>query len=158
LTDAARAWLAEAVATKDLEKVQANMPVAGIRIGDARNHVRSARMLAGDDPALAIAACHDAIRKAVTAHMLAAGLRPRGGEGAHRIVLAYARHVLTNVVTPADLTEAEGIRRDRVLAEYGDYPSSQFNADHVNAAADVAERIVNAVASELARKAKNKRS
>ena len=109
-------------------------------------------------PALAIAACHDAIRKAVTAHMLAAGLRPRGGEGAHRIVLAYARHVLTNVVTPADLTEAEGIRRDRVLAEYGDYPSSQFNADHVNAAADVAERIVNAVASELARKAKNKRS
>ena len=65
--------------------------------------------------------------------------------------------MLATVVTAADLTEAEGIRHDRGLAEYGDYPSSQFNADHVNAAADVAERIVNTVASDLARKAKNKR-
>jgi hypothetical protein len=120
--------------------------------------VRSARALAVDDPALAIAACHDAIRKAVTAYMLATGLRPRAGEGAHRIVLVYARHVLGYVITEDDLTEAEGIRRDRGLAEYGDYPSSQFSADHVNAAADVAERIVNAVASELARLARNKRS
>ena len=36
-----------------------------------------------------MAACHDAIRKALTAHMAAAGYRPRGGEGAHRIVLRY---------------------------------------------------------------------
>lgn len=158
MTTPAQAWLAEALATKDLERVQANMPASGTRVGDARNHVRSARALAVDDPALAIAACHDAIRKAVTAYMLATGLRPRAGEGAHRIVLVYARHVLGYVITEDDLTEAEGIRRDRGLAEYGDYPSSQFSADHVNAAADVAERIVNAVASELARLARNKRS
>ena len=96
MTDPARAWLAEALATKDLEKVQANMPVAGIRIGDARNHVRSARTLAGDDPALAIAACHDAIRKAVTAHMIRR--RPpatrwrRGSSGRPRLCPSRARH------------------------------------------------------------------
>jgi len=48
------------------------------RIGDG---------VAQDDTTLAIAACHDAIRKALTAHMAANGLRPRGGEGAHRILL-----------------------------------------------------------------------
>lgn len=158
MTTPARTWLAGALATKDLERVQANMHAAGMRIGDARNHVRSARVLAADDPALAIAACHDAIRKAVTAYMLATGLRPRAGEGAHRIVLLYARHVLGNVVTEDDLTDAEGIRRDQGLTEYGDYPSTQFSADHVNASADVAERIVNAVASELSRLVSPKRS
>ena len=90
--------------------------------------------------------------------MLATGLRPRAGEGAHRIVLIYARHVLGNVVTEDDLTDAGGICRDRGLAEYGDYPSSQFSADHVDAAADVAERIVKAVASELVRLSRSKRS
>ena len=39
---------------------------------------------------LAVSACHDAIRKAITAHLVASGLRPRGGDGAHRIVLRYA--------------------------------------------------------------------
>jgi len=111
-----------------------------------------------DDPALAIAACHDAIRKTVTAYMVASGLRPRAGKGAHRIVLLYARHMLGNVVTEDDLTDAEGIRRDRTLAEYGDYPSTQFSAEHVNASADVAERIIKAVASELSRLATPKRS
>ena len=73
-------------------------------------------------------------------------------------MLLYARHALGNVVTEDDLTDAEGIRRDRGLAEYGDYPSTQFSADHMNASADVAERIVNAVASELSRLATPKRS
>ena len=43
-----------------------------------------------DDMTLAVSACHDAIRKAITAHLVASGLRPRGGDGAHRIVLRYA--------------------------------------------------------------------
>jgi hypothetical protein len=143
-------WLTEALATRDLDQVQPNMPAAGERITQARRHVRSARLLAEDDPTLATAACHDAIRKAVIAHMAAVGLRPRGGEGAHRIVLEYARHQLGNAITAADLIEAEDIRRDRALAEYGDFASRQLGADGVRAAADVAERIVNAVASTLA--------
>lgn len=96
-----------------------------------------------------MAACHDAIRKAITAHMAAAGLRPRGGEGAHRIVLDYARHQLAEVISTDDLAEAAAIRKDRPLAD-GDFAFRQLDADHVRAAADVADRIVSAVAVALA--------
>jgi hypothetical protein len=147
-------WLTEALATRDLDRVQSNMAAAGDRINDARRHVRSARLLASDDPTLAIAACHDAIRKALTAHMAAAGLRARSGEGAHRIVLQYARHCLADVITPEDLTEAEDIRRDRAIAEYGDFATRQIDADHIRTAADAAEQIVNAVATTLAAQSK----
>jgi hypothetical protein len=147
-------WLTEALATRDLERVQPNMGAAGDRVNDARRHVRSARLLASDDPTLAIAACHDAIRKALTARMAAAGLRPRSGEGAHRIVLHYARNCLADVITGEDLTEAEDIRRDRAIAEYGDFATRQLDADHIRTAAAAAERIVNAIASQLAMQAK----
>jgi DNA replicative helicase MCM subunit Mcm2 (Cdc46/Mcm family) len=82
--------------------------------------------------------------------MAAAGLRARSGEGAHRIVLQYAHHRLADVITPEDLTEAEDIRRDRAIAEYGDFATRQIDAKHIRAAADAAERIVNAIATTLA--------
>ena len=148
--DDRRRWLADAIATRDLDRLKPNMAAAGDRVNDARRHVRSARQLADDDPTLAMAACHDAIRKAITAHMAAAGLRPRGGEGAHRIVLDYARHQLADVISTDDLAEAAAIRKDRALAEYGDFAFRQLDADHVRAAADVADRIVSAVAVALA--------
>jgi hypothetical protein len=151
-------WITEALATRDLDRIQPNMAAAGDRINDARRHVRSARLLASEDPTLAIAACHDAIRKAFTAHMAAAGLRPRSGEGAHRIVLQYARHRLAEVITGADLTEAEDIRRDRAIAEYGDFATRQIDADHIRSAADAAERIVNAIATTLASQARRQPS
>lgn len=143
-------WLTDALATRDLDRIQPNMAAAGERVNDARRHVRSARLIAADDPTLAIAACHDAIRKAITAHMAAAGLRPRAGEGAHRVVLEYARQRLAAVITADDLTDADDIRRDRALAEYGDFANRQIDAVHVRAAADTAERIVNAIAANLA--------
>jgi hypothetical protein len=143
-------WLREALATRDLDRITANMAAAGDRVNDARRHVRSARALADDDTSLAMAACHDAIRKAVSAHMLANGLPPRGGEGAHRIVLEYARHELSAVITADDLVEANEIRQDRALVEYGEFPSRRIDGDHIRAAADVAQRIVNAIATALA--------
>lgn len=146
-------WLIEAIATRDLERLVPNMAAAGDRINDARRHVRSARALAADDPTLAISACHDAVRKSITAHMAAAGLRPRGGDGAHRITLAYARDQLSDVISQQDLDDADDIRRDRALAEYGDFASKQLDAEHVRWAADVAERITNNIASRLASRA-----
>lgn len=91
-----------------------------------------------------------AIRKSLTAHMAAAGLRPRSGEGAHRIVLDYARTQLSVVIASEDLDDADAIRRDRATAEYGDFAARQLNADHVRWAAEVADRIVSAVAAALA--------
>lgn len=128
------------------------MAAAGDRVNSARRHVASARGLAEDDPALAVAACHDAIRKAITGHMAAFGYRPRGGEGAHRIVLAYAASELATAIAVQDLDDADAIRRDRGLAEYGEFNSSGIDADHVRWAAAVAERIVNAVAKLLSRR------
>lgn len=91
------------MATRDVERVAANMAAAGDRINDAR-----------------------------------------------RIVLAYARHQLRDVIAASDLGEADDIRRDRALAEYGDFASRHLTPEHVRAAADAAERIVNAVANSLA--------
>lgn len=143
-------WLAEAIATGDLERVPANMGAAGERINDARRHVHSARRIAESDTTLAIAACHDAIRKALTGHMTARGLRVRRGEGAHRITLDYARRLLAGTISERDLAEANEIRMDRALAEYGDFATRKLNANHAREAADVAERVVNAIASALA--------
>ncbi|MYB08831.1 MAG: HEPN domain-containing protein [Acidimicrobiia bacterium] len=143
-------WLAEAVATRDIERVKANLGAAGERVNDARRHIRSARLLAEDDTTLAMAACHDAIRKSAAAHMAANGLRTRGGDGAHRIALGYLRHALAGKIANEDLVEADEIRQDRALAEYGDFASKRLDAAHVLAAADVAERIVNAIANALA--------
>jgi hypothetical protein len=150
-------WLTEALATRDIDRLAPNMAAAGDRVNDAHRHIQSARAIASDDPTLAIAACHDAIRKAVTAHMAAAGYRPKGGNGAHRVVLEYARHQLVDIIRVEDLKDADSIRRDRGLAEYGDFASSKIDADHVHWAAGVAERIVGAVAADLAAQPKRSR-
>lgn len=126
------------------------MGAAGERINDARRHVRSARLLAEDDSTLAIAACHDAIRKALTGHMAARGLRVRGTEGAHKRTLDYARSELAGLISEDDFDEADALRKDRALAEYGDFAARQLTAAHVLAAADVAARIVSAIADDLA--------
>ena len=49
MTAPADRWLAEAMATRDLDRVQPNMAAAGERVNDARRHLRSARLLADDD-------------------------------------------------------------------------------------------------------------
>jgi hypothetical protein len=150
-------WLAEALATRDVERLVPNMGAAGERVNDAHRHIRSARKLASEDTTLAVAACHDAIRKAITGHMAAAGYRPKGGDGAHRIVLDYARHQRIGVVNGQDLDDADAIRRDRGIAEYGDFASLKIDAAHVVWAADVAERFVTAVATDLASQQKRSR-
>lgn len=147
----AAAWLTEALATRDLDRVRTDMAAAGSRINDARATVKAARKVQADAPSFSIAGCHDAARKAITAHMVASGHRPKRGDGAHRIVIEYARHVLADVITDGDLDAIDGLRRDRGDAEYGDFAQRRFDAAHLEEAAALAERIVNAVANELAR-------
>ena len=144
-------WINEAIATGNIERIVKNMAAAGERINDARRHLKSARLLAKSDVTLAITACHDAIRKAITAHMTANGYRPRNGNGAHRIVLQYARSQLDAVITAADIDRADALRRDRATAEYGDFAASKLGASDVAEATLVGDRIVNAVASLLAK-------
>ena len=143
-------WLAKAIATRRIERVKANMGAAGERVNDARRHVASARRIAESDTTLAMSACHDAIRKAVVGHMSVNGLRVHTGEDTHRLTLDYARRELAGAISASDPVDANEIRQDRALAEYGDFASRKLNATHVRAAADVAERIVNAVARAIA--------
>ena len=150
-------WLNEAIVTGRIDRVTANMGAAGERINDARRHVASARSLADTDATLALSACHDAIRKAITGQMVASGCRPKSGDGAHRVVLEYCRHELSAVVSAEDVDAADSIRRDRATAEYGDFASRQISTKQVMWAAEVADRIVNAIATALASKPPRKR-
>lgn len=143
-------WLREAVVTRDLDRIRGDMAAAGTRINDARATVKAVRKVQADAPSFAIAGCHDAARKSITAHMVATGYRPKKGDGAHRIVIEYARHVLGHVITDDDLDALDGLRRDRGDAEYGDFAQQRFDQAHLDQAADLAERIVNAVAADLA--------
>ena len=150
MTDEAPRWLDEAVIGFRLDRVKADMPAAGTRINDARATLKAVRKISADSPTLAISGCHDAARKAVTAHMVANGYRPKSGEGAHRIVVDYARVVLSGVLTADDVDALDSLRRDRADAEYGDFAQRRFDADHLEAATVLAERVVNAVATALA--------
>lgn len=143
-------WLAEAVVTRDLDRIKADMSAARFRINDARGNVGGARQVKDTSPTLAIAACHDAARKAITAHMVANGYRPKKGDGAHRIVNDYATIVLADVLLEDDLVALDDLRTDRAEAEYSDFAQRRFTASHIEAAIELAERIVNAVADSLA--------
>lgn len=64
----ASAWLAEMIAERRMSQVRPNMARSGDLITQARTHIGSARKIASTDSTLALAACHDAIRKALDAH------------------------------------------------------------------------------------------
>lgn len=73
-----------------VEEVPANLPGAVGLVERARTHLRSAAALADDDVELAYDALHAANRKALTAVLLAQGLRPTR-EGGHTAVYDVVR-------------------------------------------------------------------
>ena len=152
--EAARRWLSEAVAARDLERLKPNIAAAGDRTNDAPRQVRSARALADDDRTLAVPACHDAIRKAIRAHMAALGHRPRSGEEAHRIVFDYARHQLAGVLPQTSSTTptpSAGTERSQSTATSRHRTSTPTMSAGPRTSR---KRSSNAVANDLARQAK----
>lgn len=145
------AWLVEAVATARLQRLRPSMAAAGEMINRARAHLHSAGLIADSDPTLAISACHDAARQAITAHMRAAGYRVAAEAGAHRLVIEYAEVALAGVIGNDDVIALDDLRRDRHTAEYGDFASRAITVDRAHDALTLATRVVNAIASELAR-------
>ncbi len=110
--DRSRQWLQQALAARRISRVQPNMARSGDLVNHARAHVRSAGALAEAAPTLALAACHDALRKSIDAHAGARGYRFENAPGAHRSALEYARQVLGGIAE-ADLYEAERLRTRR---------------------------------------------
>lgn len=145
--------MAEGLATGRLQRLRPSMAAAGEMINRARAHVRSADMIAGTDPTLAVSACHDAARQAISAHLRAAGYRVANEAGAHRLIVEYAEIVLAGVVSERDVLALDDLRRDRHTAEYGDFASRSITADTANEAVSLATRVVDAVATALANQA-----
>jgi hypothetical protein len=104
------AWLTQMLAEHRLSTVRPNMARSGDLINQARTHVASARTIASSDSTLALAACHDAIRKSLDAHAGAAGYRFENSPGAHRTAIEYGRQVLAHLIDPGDLDEANRLR------------------------------------------------
>lgn len=144
----ARNWLDDELAQHRISRVTPNPERAGALVNMARKHIASARSLAESDPTLAVAACHDAIRKSVDAHCGANGYRIENRQGAHIRAIEYARHVIG--VSESVALELDHVRTRRHAAEYGSLPEQAFRVDEIMHAASLAELVVNRVADLLA--------
>lgn len=63
---------------RELDQITANTELAERLLATARQHLASARLLAGSDPYLGYAALYDAIRKSLSALLQTQGLRLPG--------------------------------------------------------------------------------
>lgn len=99
------------------EQVRSDMNVAGNRMNDAIGTARAAAQIVETSHTAAVSLSHDATRKAITAHMAAQGLRPKKGEGAHRVVTDYAANGLSHLLSAADIEAIDELRRARGRAE-----------------------------------------
>lgn len=143
-------WMAEALATGRLQRLQPSMAAAGEMVNRARTHLRSAAAIAGTDPTLALSACHDAARQAIAAHMRASGYRAANQAGAHRFVVEYAEIVLAAVIAADDAEALDVLRRDRHTAEYGDFASRVITEQRARDALALGTRVVDVIAGDLA--------
>lgn len=127
----------ELIGARRLERVPADADTARRRLTSARRHLQSAAVLARDDPDAAYALVYDAARKAVAAHMQAAGLRARNAQGAHEATARYAVAVLRG----PSAAELDRMRRFRNRIEYGttSFETRQVEHDLRHAEAIVAE-------------------
>lgn len=69
------------LARAELTRVVADVGLAERLIASAQRHLTSAEQLSDEDPELAYAAIHDAVRKAMAAMLQAQGLRPKTAGG-----------------------------------------------------------------------------
>lgn len=145
-------WLSEALATRRLQHLRPSMAAAGDLVNVARKHLRSAALISEDDPTLSVAACHDAARQAITAHLRASGYRVAGEAGAHRLVVEYAKMALAGIIDTDDVMALDELRRDRHTAEYGDFASRVITPRRASDAIKLATRVVDAVTDILARR------
>lgn len=110
--------VADLVRAGRLEVVPADRASALVRLARADQHLATAAALIGQDNEVAYGSLYDAARKAVTAHMLANGLRPPAKPGAHEAVGIYAVSRLTDAT--GSIGQFQRLRRRRNRSEYDD--------------------------------------
>jgi hypothetical protein len=127
-----------------IEDVVPDPEGARVIIGECDRHLASAERIADTDPTGAFQLLYDAARKAIAAHMRAAGIRVTDRSGAHATTGQYG---LAAILGAADsLREFDRMRRRRNRTEYGVAPVQPAD---VTAALAHAQAIVEAVRAEI---------
>lgn len=101
-----------------LERVPADLAGARARLARAEQHLATAAALIGHDNEVAYGSLYDAARKALTAHMLAHGLRVPARPGAHEVVGWYGAERVPDPT--GSIHEFQRLRKRRNRSEYDD--------------------------------------
>lgn len=129
----------EMIEQGELERVATDDGAADVALEEARLHVRSARVIAGEDPNGAYQLAFDAARKAVMARMRRVGVRVRRGEGGHLVTAKFAAAAIDE-----DLgRRLEAMRRRRNRSEYG---TALLRWEEIDEAITVAAAFIEAAA------------
>jgi hypothetical protein len=112
----------------------------------AAHHLRTASAVAESDPAMALEALHQACRKSLVAHMLAAGWRP-AGSNKHALMATYGRAALASQFTDNELDGLDIIRKLRNTADYDD--PTPLSVEQLRAMITFAQRIHDACNTNL---------
>jgi hypothetical protein len=130
------------VAARRLERVPVDLSAAVARLQRATEKLTAAKTIVEIDIEVAYVTAYDAVRIAVTAHMLAHGYRARAIARAHEAVGDYAEAMISSPSAAA----FHALRRRRNKAEYDDIVVGRpdFDADLVHA-----EAIIDAVRVDL---------
>jgi hypothetical protein len=144
----AEADIDELVAGGRIELVPTDGRAAAALLEEAERHLTSAAAIASTDPNGAYSLLYDAVRKAVTAHMLARGYRVAGGRlRGHEAVVRYAEASLSEGPHSEHVAQLDRIRRARNRSEYG---FATFGARQLEADLQHAHAIIAAVRANLA--------
>lgn len=134
------------ISRHELEQVPADAELADRMVETSRQHISSARQLAGTDPYLAYAAVYDAIRKSLAALLQVQGLRATSS-GGHLAVMDAVRAQFG----PSMGAILRPIDRIRVTRHDTEYPSAATYLDEQAVLDDIpkAEAVVEAAEKAL---------
>lgn len=135
-----------------LEHVEPSAANARFLLTESRKHLASAAILAGtDDVSHAFTGAYDAARKALTAILAVQGLRARGGDGGHAVLLDAVRPQFPQ--QKATLQEFDWMRDTRNHTEYPDFERPTATSEDLLEAIPAATRIVELAETFVAREA-----
>ena len=139
---------------RELDQERRIDPVAGNQssavaqwLDQAARHLDSATKLAVDDPAMALEAIHQACRKSLVAHLLAAGWRP-AGPNKHALMTDYGVIALAPDFTDDELLGLDIIRRFRNTTDYDD-PTRTLAVQQLQGLVTLARRYHQAITTNL---------
>lgn len=140
-----RATVESLIKTGMLERVPPNLSAAQSLVEVAETHLASALTLAETDTVLAYDALHGANRKALSAILLAQGLRPTRAGG--HIAVHDAVHAQLEPPVGRDLSAYHRVRRARNAGDYReehDAAADDILADHPGCQkiVDIAKRVI----------------